>query len=157
MKNPSRHAPDRFWQRLEFYRRLEAGETDLRAAAQELGVSAACVQRWRKQYDPSRAAFAVEACPSATPAGAPTGALPGELRGEILSAMRSVALEGNVQAAKLLLTEYQPGRAEEAPGDEGLTVERAIELLRRWDQERTETGGANQLQLQASSHKLPVV
>lgn len=68
---------------------------------------------------------------------APVTPKAGDGREAILEAMRREALDGNVSAAKLLLTEYQ----EPPDSDEDiLTVEKAIELLREWRRERKESG-----------------
>ena len=54
-------------------------------------------------------------------------------REEIISAVRQQALDGNIQAAKLLLSEYEQ---DEDNGEEEVTVERAIELIREWNREK---------------------
>ncbi len=124
---------DHFYHRLAFYRLLEAGRGDLAAMAQELLIPEVTLRRWQKTYDSGQGPFGgnkadKNVCPS----------LRGnEDREEILWALRRTALEGNVPAAKLLLTEYETAPI---PTDEILTVDRALELLREWNWDQRESG-----------------
>ena len=122
---------DTFYTRLDFYRLLEAGFTDVQKATEALGIHRGTLWRWKKAYDPGRGPFGIagdanrgnstdkNVCPPVKQGS----------REEIITAMRQVALEGNVPAAKLLLSEYQ-----NQPADEGdvLTVEGAVQLLEKW-------------------------
>ena len=113
---------DSFYDRLDFYRMLEAGHTDLDEIAVALTVDVKILRRWKRSYDTGRGPFGAEAAPASPlrPAGE---------REDILTAMRRAALEGNVPAAKLLLAEYgEPP----APEGEVLTVEKAAALIREW-------------------------
>ncbi len=129
--------PDTFYKRLDFYRMLEAGRSDLAEIAAALGVSVRTLQRWKKAYDPGRSSFnpaGGRASPPERGSDAPTrcGNIRPARKGfreEIIAAVRQVALEGNVPAAKLLLSEY---RYEPTDAEETLTVEKAVELLREW-------------------------
>ncbi len=152
---------DTFYNRLDFYRMLEAGVTSLSEVAIMYKTTLRTIQRWKKQYDNSRGPFG-----SIEDVKIPDGAInlhfvspPNERhevvsqkdvpptfelaeqtcrgdRSEIISAVRQAALDGNIQAAKLLLSEYQ---SDDHDGDEILTVEKAIELLREWNNETPQT------------------
>ncbi len=113
---------DPFYLRLDFYRLLETGVTDLVKTAEALGVELRTLRRWQKAYDPQRGSF------GGWDGDHPASGL-GD-KGEILDAMRREALEGSVPAAKLLLSEYQEQPSEAT--EEILTVEKAVELLREW-------------------------
>jgi hypothetical protein len=113
---------DTFYTRLDFYRILEAGQTDLDKIAATLAVDAKILRRWKRGYDPGRGPFGVEAATS-TPPRVEGG------REDILKAMRCTALEGSVPAAKLLLAEYGDPPASKG---EVLTVEKAVALIREW-------------------------
>ena len=123
---------DTFYSRLDFYRMLHAGHSDLFKISEALGVMVATLRRWKKAFDPAQGPFGGEVKGRKRPEphleASPSQGDVGE-RDEILEAMRRQALEGSVPAAKLLLTEIQDRPADE---DEILTVEKAIELLREW-------------------------
>jgi|GEM_PF-6467668 len=123
---PSSAGP--FYTRLEYYRLLEQG-CDPEEARRKLpaAVTPATLRKWRQEYDPARG-----------PYGAAPEVSGGADRGEILAAMRRQALEGNVTAAKLLLSEYP----EAAPEAGALTVEQAIALLKKWDSGAAESQAA---------------
>jgi hypothetical protein len=150
---------DTFYARLNFYRLLHAGGADLPRLAQTLRVSVRTLKRWKESYDPDRIAAAtlsddVEGDPSAPGRVSCDGdncaenaaqaegeppqatAVSGRMsdRDEILKALRREALDGNVQAAKLLLAEYEGSHT--GGEDEALTVEQAVELLREWSKDR---------------------
>lgn len=146
--------PDNFYPRLDFYRMLHAGMTNLTEMALALRVSVRTLQRWKAGYDPRKGPYgSLEdvsvlerlGFPQESPeeSGGQTGLADmfgvGAKRGvdEIIWALRRIALEGNVPAAKLLLTEYQEHLAGE--GDV-LTVDRAVELLREWSNETSKGG-----------------
>ena len=135
---------DSFYLRLTFYRLLEAGRSDLFKMSEALEVMVGTLRRWKKAYDPAQGPFGPkrggQECQLDQAATTPTrgkDATPSPAadrdRDEILEAMRRQALEGSVPAAKLLLTEIQERPAD---GDEILTVEKAIELIRQWDAEK---------------------
>jgi transposase len=121
---------DTFYLRLDFYRRLEGGGADLVQIADELGVEVKTLHRWQNSYDPARGPFV---SPKSDPSRPPTR--PDGLREDILAALRRVALDGNVPAAKLLLTEY----VDPAPAaEEEVTVETVARLIREWHKEQNE-------------------
>ncbi len=147
--------PDTFYTRLDFYRLLHAGSADLPRLAQTLRVSIRTLKRWKESYDPVRIAGGSlpdsdEGDPPASEGAPSAGAVSGEDgartadqpeaeiahfvrhsdRDEILRALRREALDGNVQAAKLLLAEYEGNQS--ASEEEVLTIEQAAELLREW-------------------------
>lgn len=128
---------DNFYNRLDFYRMLHAGLTNLAEMSLALGVSIRTLQRWKKAFDPAKlggqtflSGTAGELKETGKNAYPP---LTGNLHREaILEAMRRVALDGNVQAAKLLLTEYAESSGDDLSSADVLTVEKAVELLREW-------------------------
>ncbi len=150
---------DNFYDRLDFYRMLNAGMNNLAEMAVALQVSVRTLQRWKQGYDPEKGpygslgdisvhenlesklnlldgfdghGFVAVNDDGGWHASGPSldGTKHGSVRSEIIAAIRQVALEGNVPAAKLLLSEYHN---EPEDGDEVLTVERAVELLREWE------------------------
>ena len=146
-----RKQKDSFYLRLTFYRLLEAGRSDLFKISEGLGVMVGTLRRWKKAFDPAQGPFGGEAKSRKRPESPvvatatgknvlkpPSVACPSPTetndRDEILEAMRRQALEGSVPAAKLLLTEIQERPAD---AEEILTVEKAIELLREWDAEKS--------------------
>jgi len=153
---------DNFYDRLDFYRMLNAGMTNLAEIAVALQVSVRTLQRWRASYDADRGLFGGRAAGvdvhstlrivgleavedvCADDINEESASDPSERsddRGEIISAMRRVALDGNVPAAKLLLAEYAESVSGEAKPGEVLTVEKAVELLREWmAEERRDSG-----------------
>ena len=138
---------DTFYPRLDFYRMLNSGMTNLAQMAVVLQVSVRTLQRWKAGYDPEKGPYGSLGDVSVPELlasnlnllegfdGQGFVAVNNDLnvrrgsREEIIHAVRLAALEGNVQAAKLLLSEY-----ENQPMDQGdiLTVERAVELMREW-------------------------
>jgi hypothetical protein len=122
---------DLFYERLDFYRMLEAGMKDLNEIAEALGVNRGTLWRWKKACDPGRGPFNNMAGRQSGNGFRPEQR---NSREEILAAIRHAALDGNVQAAKLLLAEYQDSLPEDK---EILTVERATELLRDWFKENS--------------------
>lgn len=129
---------DSFYSRLDFYRMLDAGMTNLAEMAEALQISVHTLQRWKKAYQPARSGGQTLLSdnfeePNQTGRNACPPRSGGIERSQIIEAMRQVALEGNVPAAKLLLTEYQ----NQPPGNEEvLTVEGAIALLNEWFAEK---------------------
>jgi hypothetical protein len=138
--------PDTFYNRLDFYRMLNAGLSNLAEIAVALGVSIRTLQRWKKSYDPEKGPYgSLEDISVRERAPFPHDLWNGfdgqgsvavnndfnrrGTRSEIISAVRQVALEGNIPAAKLLLQEY---RDLSESGEDVLTVEKAVELLREW-------------------------
>ena len=115
---------DSFYERLDFYRLLEAGQTDVDRIAAALDMDIRRLKLWKRRYDSQRGPFGVQGGGETAVRTTATD------RKEILEAMRRVALEGNVPAAKVLLTEYVAPPATE--GQEVLTIEKAVELLREW-------------------------
>jgi hypothetical protein len=146
--------PDTFYPRLDFYRMLHAGMANLAEMALALGVSIRTLQRWKASYDPAKGPYGSLADISVRDRFAfPQGSLEGfdgqgdlaarngagvrrGSRQEILWALRRIALEGNVQAAKVVLEELAESGSGDSDGDEILTVEKAVELLREWDKEK---------------------
>lgn len=142
--------PDTFYTRLDFYRLLNAGISDLLQLSKMLRVSTRTLKRWKEIYDPIRFAEgppmegvasdpsahvgAVSADNAAQTAVSPQGEAAHSSgisdRDEILRALRREALDGNVQAAKLLLSEYDGSRS--GGEDEVLTIEQAVDLLQEW-------------------------
>jgi hypothetical protein len=113
---------DTFYNRLDFYRLLEAGNSDLEKIALALAMDVKILRRWQRRYDPGRGTFGTQ--------GTPTPPLCQEgKREDILAVLRRSALEGNVPAAKLLLAEYSDPPV---PEGEVLTVEKAAALIREW-------------------------
>ncbi len=151
---------DTFYPRLDFYRMLHGGMTNLAEMALTLGVSIRTLERWKTAYDPEKGPYgsladisvreqldfpqeSVEGFGGQGDLAAMNGA--GVRRGsrqEILWALRRLALEGNVQAAKVVLEELAES-PDESDGDEILTVEKAIELIRQWDAEKQATANSN--------------
>jgi len=136
---------DTFYDRLDFYRMLNAGVTDLNKIAYALQVSVRSLQRWKKSYDPEKGPYGSiddisvddrdEVKHNLSDGNDGQGEVAVRIGGygtrrEVVQALRMHALEGNVQAAKLLLTEYEMNPPEEG---EMMTVDRALELLREWD------------------------
>ncbi|MBU1882277.1 hypothetical protein KKA08_09580 [bacterium] len=140
---------DTFYNRLNFYRMLNAGITDLNKIAVTLDTSHRTLARWKRIYDPDKGPFGEmsdifvidkddiqhewddrfgrhEGMADRFVIGSSRRGT----RREVVQAIRQSALEGNVQAAKLLLTEYEMNPPEEG---EMLTVDRALDLLREWD------------------------
>ncbi len=142
---------DTFYNRLDFYRMLEAGVVNLNEVASMYKTTLRTVQRWKKQFDPSRGPYGLiedVQLPDNTinlqfmsPENGRHDIMSPEVvasaleqpdsgtRAEIVAAVRQAALNGNMQAAKLLLTEYEP---KEKDGEEILTVDRALQLLDEW-------------------------
>jgi hypothetical protein len=113
---------DTFYDRLDFYRLIESGNSDLEKMAEALTVDIKILRRWERSYDPGRGPFGAQTASSSPPR------LDGK-RGDILGAMHRTAMGGSVPAAKLMLEEYtEPA----APQEEVLTVEKAIALIREW-------------------------
>jgi len=146
---------DTFYPRLDFYRMLHAGMTNFPQMALALGVSIRTLQRWQAAYDPEKGPYGSLADISVRDRlDFPHGSLEGfdgqeglavingagvrrGSRQEILWALRRIALEGNVQAAKLVLEEFAESGSGGSQGDEILTVEKAVELLREWEADRS--------------------
>jgi hypothetical protein len=114
---------DTFYDRLDFYRLLEAGQTDLDQIAAALSIDVKILRRWKRSCDPGRGPFGADAAPSAP-------IRQEGQREDILDALRRSALEGNVPAAKLLLAEYGDPPA---PEGEVSTVEKVVALIREWN------------------------
>ena len=145
---------DNFYARLDFYRMLGSGMTNLAEMALALGVSVRSLQRWKSGYDPGKGPYgSLEDISVLERLGFPQEAPPitggqddladrfaagsGRSRkDEVLWAVRRSALDGNVQAAKLLLTEYQEHPEE---GDEVLTVEDAVRLIQEYREGKLES------------------
>ncbi|MFH1734445.1 MAG: hypothetical protein ABIE92_07020 [bacterium] len=140
---------DTFYNRLNFYRMLNAGITDLNKIAVALDVSFRSLQRWKRMYNPDNGPFGSIDDISVVDGEEVKHEVDDRFGGhtfladnivvgngrrgsrkEVVQAIRQSALEGNVQAAKLLLTEYEMNPPEEG---EMLTVDRALDLLREWD------------------------
>jgi hypothetical protein len=146
---------DTFYPRLDFYRMLHGGMTNLAEMALTLGVSVRTLERWKTAYDPEKGPYgsladisvrdrldfpqgSLEGLDGQEDLAAMNGA--GVRRGsrqEILWALRRIALEGNVPAAKVVLEELAESDSGGSDGDEILTVEKAVELLREWEAERS--------------------
>lgn len=142
--------PDTFYPRLDFYRMLHAGMTNLAEMALALGVSTRTLQRWKAGYDPRKGPYgSLEDVSVRDRLGFPNGApeafggqenlaainVLGIRRGtreEILWSLRRAALDGNVQAARLVLDEYSQSASGDLAAEDVLTVEKAVELLREW-------------------------
>ncbi|TKJ41050.1 hypothetical protein CEE37_05130 [candidate division LCP-89 bacterium B3_LCP] len=142
--------PDTFYDRLDFYRMLNAGMNNFAKIAVALRVSVRTLERWKRSYDPEKGPYGslgdisvdqmleskLELLDGIDGQGFVADNSEPELkkgpRAEILYALRQAALEGNVPAAKLLLSEYS-----NLPPEDGevLTVENAIELIKSWAEE----------------------
>ncbi len=134
-----------FYDRLDFYRMLNTGMNNLAEMAYALKVSTRTLQRWKQDYDPERGPFGSIGDISVPVGGDPQHETSEEIDGQahladivgarrkkitredIMDAVRQSALDGNIQAAKLLLSEYDT-----SDGDEVLTVDRALQLLDEW-------------------------